>query len=255
MPILRFFLLLLIALAARPAQAADPNALWNIIHDKCVPHQQASGDPSPCTLVDLDPGLEHGYVVLKDIVGKTQFLVMPTARISGIESPEILAPDAANYWQYAWQARSFMIARAGVDVPRDDISLAINSRYGRSQNQLHIHVDCIRADVHAALAAHAAEIGALWAPFPEKLAGHSYMAMRLDHADLKDLTPFRLVAQGIAGAEADMGSQTLVVVGATLPGDQPGFFLLEDHADLASADRGSGEDLQDHDCAILQGSN
>ena len=38
-------------------------------------------------------------------------------------------------------------------MPRDDISLAVNSVYGRSQNQLHIHIDCVRSDVRNALRA------------------------------------------------------------------------------------------------------
>jgi CDP-diacylglycerol pyrophosphatase len=253
---LKFFLSLAALLfgfvAPHHASAADPNALWNIIHDRCVPHQQQTSDPAPCTVVDLDPGLAHGYVVLKDLVGKTQFLVMPTVRISGIESPQLLSRDAANYWQDAWEARQFVIARAGQDMARDQIGMAINSRYGRSQNQLHIHVDCVRPDVHEALVAHAAAIRSLWSPFPVALEGHSYMAMRIARADLSDVNPFMLLAQGVPGAEADMGSQTLVIVGAVLAGDEPGFYLLTDHADLLHLDRASGEDLLDHDCTILK---
>ncbi len=82
------------------AQAADPSALWHIDNGKCVPHMRESNDPAPCSIVDLTVG----YVVLKDIVGATQFLLMPTARISGIESPAVLAPDAPNYWDLAWRA-------------------------------------------------------------------------------------------------------------------------------------------------------
>src|SRR5262245_60491679 len=77
----------------------DADALWYVISEQCVPDQQQFGLPKPCDLVDL----AAGYVVLKDRVGDTQFLVMPTARISGIESPEVLAPDAPNYWNAAWQ--------------------------------------------------------------------------------------------------------------------------------------------------------
>ncbi len=41
-----------------------------------------------------------------------------------------------------------------------------------------------------------------------------------------------------------------MVVGATLASGEPGFDLLVDRADAASADRASGEELQDHDCAL-----
>ena len=43
---------------------------------------------------------------------------------------------------------------------------------------------------------------------------------------------------------------TLVIVGATFPDNTSGFVLLDDHADLAAGDRASGEELQDHTCAI-----
>ena len=45
---------------------------------------------------------------------------------------------------------------------------------------------------------------------------------------------------------------TLVLVGATLPTAASGFVLLDDHADLAAGDRGSGEELQDHSCAVAK---
>src|SRR5262249_24592028 len=122
-------------LAAAPSHRAnaDPDALWYIVSEQCVPDQQQFQSPKPCELVDLTAG----YVVLKDRVGETQFLVMPTARISGIESPEILAPNSPNYWEFAWQARRFVDQRAHRTMPRETISLAINSADGRTQNQLH----------------------------------------------------------------------------------------------------------------------
>ena len=115
-----FALTLIVAAGgATAAQAnADPNALWSIVHDQCVPDQETSGDPAPCSLVDLDAGERHGYATLKDLVGATQFLVIPTDRISGIESPTLLEPGATNYFAAGWDASSFVDARAGVDIPR-----------------------------------------------------------------------------------------------------------------------------------------
>src|ERR1700758_5484462 len=153
--------------ACTGAAHADPDALWTIVHDRCVPDQQQYGDPAPCAWVNL-----NGYAVLKDIAGATQYLLIPTARITGIASPEILAPDATNYFAAAWRARYFVEGSAGQSLPRDWVSLAIYSEGGQSQNQLHIHIDCTRADVHEQLTQHAAEIRATWAPFPVPLADH-----------------------------------------------------------------------------------
>jgi len=135
-------------------------------------------------------------------------------------------------------------------MPRETLSLAINSAVGRTHNQLHIHIDCVRADVRDALRRARAQIGRHWAPLPVLLVGHRYQAMRLDGERLDDRNPFKLLARGEPGAAADMGHHTLVVVGMWYDDGGAGFVILDDHADPAHHDVASGEDLQDHDCAI-----
>jgi CDP-diacylglycerol pyrophosphatase len=234
-----------LALIAR-AHAADPSAIWKIENDKCVPHMRESKDPAPCSIVDV----AAGYVVLKDRVGATQFLLMPIARISGIESPEVLAPDAPNYWDSAWRARLLTIGRAGKPLPREALSLAVNSPHGRSQDQLHIHIDCVRPDVRDALAAHRDSIDQSWSPFPMNLAGQPWRAFRVDGENLGTVNPFRLLAKGDPDAGAAMGNHTLAVVGITWSDNVAGFALLDGTFDPLTGNRGSAEDLQDHDCAL-----
>lgn len=230
------------------AHAADPSALWNIDNGQCVPHMRQSNDPAPCAIVDLSAG----YVVLKDRDGATQFLLMPTARISGIESPAVLQPDAPNYWDYAWRARSLTEQRAGTALPREALSLAINSPFARTQDELHIHIDCVRPDVRDALAEHRDDIREAWDAFPVALAGKRWRAMRIDGDNLGPVNPFMLLADGDPDAAADMGKHTLVLVGMTWSGDTSGFVALDGKVDLAAGDRGSGEDLQDHTCALAR---
>ncbi|MGY4709421.1 CDP-diacylglycerol diphosphatase [Mycolicibacterium sp. CBM1] len=228
-----------------PAWAqADPNALWTIVHDKCVTDVRAFRDPAPCAQVYLSPSEEHGYAVLKDTVGARQYLLIPTGPLSGIESPELLEPDATNYFAAAWQARAFTEQRAGGTIARDWMSLAVNSAVSRTQDQLHIHIDCLRADVHDALVSGAGSIGSTWTLLPVPLAGHTYWAMGVPGTDL-GINPFTVLADGVAGARADMGRYTLVVVGTDV-GGQPGFILLADRVDAASGDTAGGEELQDH---------
>ncbi|PND58337.1 CDP-diacylglycerol diphosphatase [Mycobacterium sp. ENV421] len=235
---------LALGLLAPQTADADPNALWRIVHDQCVVDVQLHHDPAPCSRVDLGRGESGGYAVLKDIVGDRQYLLIPTARIPGIESPELVAPNATNYFGAAWQSRSFVEQRAGGTIPRDWMSLAINSATARTQNQLHIHIDCLRADIHDALRVAAGAIGATWAPVPVPLSGHTYWARTVDGADL-DANPFTLLADGIDGARDDMGEYTLVVVGATDDAGRPGFVILADRAD--DTGNAGGEELQDHD--------
>lgn len=232
---------------AETAQAQNPNALWQIVHGQCVLEQQRHRALTPpCIAVNL-PGR---YTIIKDRNGATQFLLIPTERITGIESRALLAPRAVNYFAEAWQARGLVEKVIGHAMPRDTLSLAVNSELGRSQNQLHIHIDCIRPDVRAALEDEAAKIGSRWTPLDIWLFGHHYSAMRIAGATLAGRNPFKLLARGVPGAAADMGHYTLVVVGMTLTDHRPGFVILEDRADPARGDNAGGEELQDHACAL-----
>ncbi len=240
---------LLLGLLVAPASghASNPSALWNIVNGECVPHERDTRDPSPCSRVDLTDGQDKGFAILKDTRGIAQFLLIPTARVSGIEDPAILVPGSPNYWDEAWQARYFVEERLQTELPRDALALAINSSVGRSQNQLHIHIDCVKPEVRATLAANLNKVTGVWAPFPEPLAGHHYQAIRIAHDTLEGVNPFRVLADS---GVRDMGMHTLVLVGATLPDGQSGFVLLDDRADLLAGDVASGEQLQDHTCAV-----
>jgi CDP-diacylglycerol pyrophosphatase len=228
------------------AQASNPNVLWQIVHDQCVPDEQQHGDPKPCAEV----ALAGGYAILKDIKGATQFLLIPTTQLGGIEDRALLAPIARNYFADAWQARGFVEKALGRAMPRDMLSLAINSASGRTQDQFHIHIDCIRADVRDALLRERPNIGWRWSLLKTPLAGHQYRVLRVTGATLFGHNPFKLLAWGVPGARADMGQHTLVVVGMVFGGRVPGFIILDDRADLAHGDWGSGEELQDHACAL-----
>jgi CDP-diacylglycerol pyrophosphatase len=242
--------LLLAAAAAQNSPSRD--ALWKIVNTMCVPEQTQNHDPKPCTQVDLQEGSARGFAILKDVRGGTQFLLIPTARISGIESPLVLAPDAANYFAEAWEARSYVNQALHQALPPDDISLAVNSAESRSQDQLHIHIDCVRSDVFEALHANEEAIRNQWAPLPHPFFGHHYMAMWVAGEHLGSSNPFRLLAEKLPGAQQDMGDYTLVVVGLTRADGAKGFVLLEDQVNKESHDLASGEELQDHTCGIAR---
>ncbi|WP_244158681.1 CDP-diacylglycerol diphosphatase [Caballeronia fortuita] len=226
------------------ACAADPNALWHIVHDYCEPAAEGAQVRQKCA----DVNLAGGYAVLKDIVGIAQYLLIPTVRVSGIESPELLAPDAPNYFRDAWNARVYVDRALGRTLPRDEVSLAINSASGRTQNQLHIHVDCIAPDVARTLREVGPGIGTEWQPLPVRLRGHVYSAMRIDDADLAHTDPFKLVAPYAARRGQTMGEQTLLLVGAARSDGAHAFFLLNDH--VQPGDWASSEELQDHTCSL-----
>ena len=73
-------------LGAAPAGASHPNALWRVVHDLCVTDMKMTGLPAPCLVVDR----HRGFAILKDLKGRTQILLIPTKRVSGIESSKLM---------------------------------------------------------------------------------------------------------------------------------------------------------------------
>jgi CDP-diacylglycerol pyrophosphatase len=228
-----------------------PNALWEVVRNVCVPGQSQHQDPKPCLQVDLTGGTEKGFAILRDPRRAVQFLLIPTARISGIESPAVLAPNATNYFAQAWEARTYIDQALQRPLPRDGIGLAINSSVSRSQDQLHIHFACVRADVMNALRNNGGKIERRWSPFavPLRWRRH-YAAMWLPGEHLGANNPFQLLASSLPGASAAMGNYTLVVVGMTRPDGTKGFVLLADHVDKQQDNSAGGEELLDASCRI-----
>lgn len=232
-------------------QAANSNALWWIVRNVCVPFAELVGVTSPCEFAELDKGTDERFVILTDLRKKTRVLLVPTDRISGIDDPKILASGAPNYWQYAWEARTYVEQRAAIKLTRDDIGLAINSALARTQDQLHIHIGCIRPSVRAALRRREPAIGKTWSKLDVLIAGHRYMAMRVEAEDMQDVNPFRLLAA--TAAKTRMPNQTLVVIGTTFTNGKNGFYVLSNAADPAKHDIASGEDLLDDRCSARSG--
>lgn len=240
-------LLLLIVIAAALwyfwPHSSNPNALWNIISQKCLPNQQSNGKPAPCAQVDE----QQGFVVLKDMNGPLQYLLMPTARITGMESPALLEPATPNFFSQAWAARHYMAEKYGKPIDDSNVSLAINSQYGRSQNQLHIHISCLLPEVKNRLIKDGAAMGYDWQELPDQLLGHTYLARKVTPAELNQRGAFRILAEGVPEADKKMGHFGMAMV--SLQGGD--FLLLASERDLLKLNNASTEEIQDHDCKVL----
>lgn len=240
-------LFLLVAISPRFAGAVEnPDKLASIVRDQCVVNYAQRGTADPCIAVNT----RDGYAILKDRRGASQFLLIATAPVMGVEDPSLLEAGAPPYWHYAWEARRYVTARLGRELDRSQISLAVNSAFGRSQRQLHIHIDCVAPAVHAALEKYGARITKAWSTFPVTFFGHTYRARRISRLDRPDSDPFRVVADGIPGVRHAMERESLLVVGATFQDGSTGFYVLETQARPGVGDRGAAEELQDHTCAI-----
>lgn len=225
------------------ARVHNPDALWQIVSQSCVPSQAAGEGPGKCAKVS-----PKGYVLLKDIRGKGQYLLIPTARVAGMESPALAQPGSPDYFGDAWRNRSFVSKALGAQVPDALMSLAINSAKGRSQNQLHIHIDCISQAMRNALSAYDDAAQGTWVD--ARLNNHFYRLMRVAASSAADVHPYeRVLAQADARGQA-IGDSSIFM--ATAPG---GFFVVDGYYQARGphANPGSSEELQDHACKDVGG--
>lgn len=225
-----------------PAQAARDD-LQRIVQQQCLPDWRQRHDPAPCLSVRAGTGAtDEGYALLADRKGGAHFLLIPLRTLSGIESPALLQPDVPNYFAAAWDARARLLPGPLRLVPPEDVGLAVNSHYSRGQDQLHIHIECQGAELHATLQAAAPQLTTQWRPL--EVQGDTYLVRRVLGGTLGDADPFRLLAEQLPAARAHMAYYTLVVAGMRFH-DGPGFALLARRAVL----RG-GERLLDNTCAV-----
>lgn len=220
----------------------NKDALWQIVSQQCVPNQQKNDEPAPCLKVNLT---EH-YVLFKDNKGPYHDLVMPTDKIIGIESKVLQTDRVLPYFSLAWNNRDHISAEAGKVLKDRWVSLAINSRYGRSQNQLHIHVACLRQDVYNTLSEQAQNIDQHWRPLAVKLVGHQYLAKKLEGTDLVKEDPFRLLKSYAMKQGDNIGNYGLALV----TGPQGEMILLANRLNLADLNLGSAGEIQDYRCAV-----
>jgi CDP-diacylglycerol pyrophosphatase len=215
--------------------------LWRVIQHVCIPAAKI-GIAFPCTRVVIEDGRAAGYAILP--VGAGHVLTVPTQHIVGIESRELLSPGQPNYWQAAWEARERLEADFSRKLDRDDVALALNSAYGRSQDQLHIHTSCVKAEVKAALARES--IGPRWTRLRAPIQGKLFSARWVAGADLRETDVFGLLAPELRRSSAAMARQAIVVVGGWDRMHAPGFFVLDDQA--GGGDSGHAESLLDFKC-------
>ncbi len=227
------------------AASVSSNSLWLVERYVCLPNMRLRANPKPCEAVNA----QERYAIFSVPKGDTEVLLIPLDKIDGIEDARLLGNKFHNYWNAAWLARSFVQARLGRPIAQEAMGMAVNSQYARTQNQLHIHVDCIKGDVRAALGARKGAITRSWSDFSDALVGHRYRVIRID--DLKQSDPFRLAIDDARRSNIDLRRLTIAVVGMRFEDGQQGFAVLSGRADPAlgfGRDNGSTEGLLDHYC-------
>ena len=251
---MRKFWILAIAAGATMATAyaafafgLDRLALWQVVR-ACVADYQLTGAPYPCLEVNLSGGEARGDVVLRPPLMR-DLIVSPTKQIVGVEDPSLQSEEAPNYFDAAWRARSYLKSQDGHEPDRDEVALVANSAVVRVQDQLHIHVGCLRPNARRMLAAAAPTVPVgTWVRLGPVIPHSVFWATRVEGEDLSGVAPFRLAAEALADKAAKPGALTLVAAGARVD-DKDGFLILATYAGAKGAWWPVGsDDLMDRRC-------
>lgn len=214
--------------------------LWQIVSERCIPHQQSSGSPEPCLRVNL----QQRYAVFNDANGPLHTLLIPTDKITGIESAVLLDRETENYFQHGWDSRYFLQQKSTFPIPERYLALAINSRYGRTQNQLHLHLACLKPEVYQSILQQKGNIGYQWQALNGSLSGHRYLAIKV----ATTMNPFTALAHYVKAEGDEMDNYGLVRIVA----DNDEAILLATRLQLTAFTLGTAEELLDFDCKLAQ---
>ena len=227
----------------------DRMVLWQVVR-ACVADFKLTGTPFPCLEVDLSGGEERGSVVLRPPLLDDTILA-PTRKITGVEDPFLQSPEAPNYFDAAWRARTFLKSVDGHAPERDAIALIVNSVFVRGQDQLHIHIGCLLPDARRTLAAAAPKVPiGEWMQIGAVIPHSMFWGYRIPGTDLSKVDPFRLAAEAVAGKTKGPGDLTIVVAGVRVEGDDE-FLILASYAKAPHAWWPVGsDDLLDSACAV-----
>lgn len=152
------------------------------------------------------------YVIVKDADPQKPYgyLIMPSFPVTGIEqTTETEKPPVADFWQFGWiEATQRFLKKS----PKNT-ALAINSKPGRQQDQLHIHFSCVLSTVPGEIAKAGKISTDPTKPTTVQLGPHK------DPYEVVTLTsltgassPFKLIEK-FPHASGHIGDQSIAIIG------------------------------------------
>jgi CDP-diacylglycerol pyrophosphatase len=241
------FLASIVLVVALTSSFASRSAL-SLVVDSCKVSFALTGGAFPCSKIVQSQQPLQAYAILREPAHKERTILTPLAAISGIEDPRLLAAGGPNYFSYAWNERSLVLATHPQKDDWQDAALAINAAANRTQDHLHIHIGCIATRLKSALASRSQDIDAHeFRKIATRTAWRSFWVKFYEAEDLSGINPFQVVADEVRGAREDMQDATIGVVGAAPRNGHKGFYIV---AQIYGDDDsyGSAEDLLDPLC-------
>ncbi len=227
-----------------------------------VEAEQCTLDPAPNTLYSLaqcckrdlnsnsscryyDPGSR--YVVVKDHSdSKPQgYLTIPTDKVTGIEDPQVFTNiDVIDIWENSSFASYDFPA-----MPAPHMGLAINSKFARTENQLHIHMSCVRSDVDGMLQANDSRFGlypqsSMFVTLNLPPRYYPYEIIKISQLG-GNVNPWQAVLHIPHVDRSNMADQSIAIVGSQRS-DQ--FYFLNTYY-TGSHGTGDAEEILDQSCS------
>jgi CDP-diacylglycerol pyrophosphatase len=217
----------------------DPSSLW-AVEANCMAVKRSTGLAFPCVEVALPTSNDTGWVLLKSPKSATEFLLSPAEPVGGLEDVLAVQQRARALWQRAWEARRHVGVILRRQLNWDDVGLAVNSATTRTQDQFHIHIECVAAQTKAVLATLTWPESSAWRPGLH-LGGADYWVRRLAPEVLGLANVVQLVRE-IPAAPKSLRRASVALIGVTKPNHEDGLLLLANFDDVPA------EDLLDHRC-------
>jgi CDP-diacylglycerol pyrophosphatase len=234
-PLLALLILLTRVPVAETAQL-NRDMLWATVR-LCVAAKRSVDVALPCQSVDLGTDQRPGTALLRVPGTATHFVVTPVADLAGLEAAALQGREGAQIFAAAWAARGAVVAASPRPLALPDVGVAINSPRTRSQDHLHLHLDCVGAPLRAAL--RDPTIGAQWTWLPQAVHGRRYLARRVAARDIAALNPFAMLMEYPPAPKLILQASL-----AAVPAADGDLFLVADVRPNASA-----EQLLDHRCS------
>jgi CDP-diacylglycerol pyrophosphatase len=185
------------------------------------------------------------YVIVKDNDPKKPdaYLIIPTITVTGVEDSQIFNLPVLDFWE-----DGFFRSAKYPGQPAARTALAINSVHGRDQNQLHIHISCVRPDVSKLLVNVKQMSSDPAKPTTLNLPPHNnpYEAVKVAGLTGKS-SPFEII-QAFPGVKNHMADQSIAVVGSSKAGE---YYVLDTYAH--GTNPGMAEELLDQTCKMPGG--
>jgi CDP-diacylglycerol pyrophosphatase len=218
------------------------DSLWNHVQERCL--DKAREQHADCAVVDR----ERGLVLYKDAVGPSHYLVIPDHKVTGVDDPALWDGKAQNQWAFGWEVRDIVSKAIGRRVPDTLVGLAVNSRASRSQDQLHIHLDCISEAARTFIADNAGKASEGWADF--RFQGKPVRAVLIPSPDnTMRFNAFDTVRKSLA-EPARIADRGMFVTYVTRPDGASGFMVVDEPVDAASGSTGHASDFLDRACRL-----